>query len=114
MASILCMSFLCSLLLAPSLAAPLATTPDLFSVEGDPPYNASTVDMQNSLVCPNGIPTANENPVLLVHGTGSTGDESWGLGYVPALLKAGYKACYLNLRKSVPVLRFIAFLLLPC
>jgi hypothetical protein len=57
--------------------------------------------MQQALICPHDIPTATDNPVLLVHGTGSTGNESWGRGYVSALLNAGFKPCYLNVRKPI-------------
>jgi len=34
-------------------------------------------------------------------GTSTTGQETWGEGYVPALSANGYTACYVTLRKSV-------------
>lgn len=33
-------------------------------------------------------------------GTSTTGSETWGEGYVPALAANGYTACYVTLRKS--------------
>jgi len=33
-------------------------------------------------------------------GTATTGNATWGEGYVPALLDNGYTACYITLRKS--------------
>lgn len=89
-----------SALWALSSAAPAPAPFPEFVFEGDPSYNVSSADLRESLICPNGMPNSNDKPVLLVHGTGSTGDESWGRGYVPALAKAGHKACYLNLREN--------------
>lgn len=42
-------------------------------------------------------PTSAIHSVLLVHGTGSTGIESWGDGYIPALIAHGYNPCYVDL-----------------
>lgn len=70
-----------------------------FIFSGDAPYGARKGQLSSILNCPNGQPSASTNTVLLVHGTGSTGYESWAHGYVPALTAAGYTACYVSLRK---------------
>lgn len=72
------------------LSFSLATTPHVlrrgpasFAFDGDAPYTVSTATLAAALTCPNGNPTKSNPPVLLVHGTGSTGEETWGDGYVP-------------------------------
>ncbi|KAK3721766.1 hypothetical protein LTR37_002931 [Vermiconidia calcicola] len=64
---------------------------------GDAPYSVDAATLAAALTCPNGSPTSTAPPVLLVHGTISTGEESWGEGYVPALLANGYTPCYVTL-----------------
>jgi triacylglycerol lipase len=82
-------------------ASPLTSraTPD-FAIDGDAPFSVDQAILAASLVCPNGIPSTKSPPVLLVHGTGSSGPETWADGYVPALLANGYTACYVTLRQS--------------
>ncbi len=66
----------------------------------DPAYRFPTATMQAAITCPSGIKKAKGGIVLLVHGTGSTGPESWGSGpYVEILpkLDAGYDVCWINL-----------------
>jgi triacylglycerol lipase len=70
-----------------------------FVFDGDAPFTVAPATLAAALVCPNGSPTPKSPAVLLVHGTSSTGSESWGDGYVPALKSNGYTACYVNLRK---------------
>lgn len=81
-----------------SLASPILrrTTPS-FVFGGDAPYTVDPTTLAAALTCPNGNPTSASPAVLLVHGTGSTGEETWGQGYVPALLAQGYTACYVTL-----------------
>ncbi|KAK4505859.1 hypothetical protein PRZ48_003824 [Zasmidium cellare] len=81
-----------------TLASPVIKrdAPD-FTFEGDAPFTVSASDLAASLTCPNGNPTADSPPVLLVHGTATTGDESWGDGYIPALLANGYTGCYITI-----------------
>jgi hypothetical protein len=57
--------------------------PSTFVFPGDAPYTVDTATLAAALTCPNGNPTKASPPVLLVHGTGSTGEQSWGDGYVP-------------------------------
>lgn len=57
--------------------------PSSFVFDGDAPYTVSTATLAAALTCPSGNPTKSSPPVLLVHGTGSTGEQSWGDGYVP-------------------------------
>ena len=54
-----------------------------FVFNGDAPYTVAAATLAAALTCPNGNPTSDSPPVLLVHGTGSTGEETWGDGYVP-------------------------------
>ncbi|KAI9670541.1 MAG: hypothetical protein M1831_005761 [Alyxoria varia] len=69
-----------------------------FAFPGDPSYGVETAELSKVLKCPEGNPSsADDNPVLLVHGTGSTGEESWGSGYVPALKAKGFTPCYIDL-----------------
>ena len=93
------------------------TTPS-FSFAGDAPFTVDVETLSAAMTCPNGVPTASSPPVLLVHGmnskfipstlelqilisiigTATTGEETWGEGYVPALSADGYTPCYLTLR----------------
>jgi triacylglycerol lipase len=67
-----------------SLAAPTSKRASQSLVyPGDAPYTVDTATLAKALTCPNGNPTEDAPPVLLVHGTGSTGEQSWGDGYVP-------------------------------
>ncbi|KAF2719272.1 alpha/beta-hydrolase [Polychaeton citri CBS 116435] len=74
-------------------ALPIAS----FVFDGDAPYTVNEADLQAALTCPNGAGTEAAPPVLLVHGTGSTGTETWGTGYVPALIAQGYTPCYIDI-----------------
>ena len=80
-----------------SLASPILRRSPSFTFDGDAPYTVDIYRLAAALTCPNGNPTKSSPPVLLVHGTGSTGEETWGDGYVPALLAKGYTACYVTL-----------------
>lgn len=76
-----------------------------FVFDGDAPFTVATATLAAALVCPNGNPTAKAPAVLLVHGTSSTGSETWDNGYVPALKAKGYTGCYVNLRKRSNVIK---------
>lgn len=54
-----------------------------FVFSGDAPLTVNAATLAAALTCPNGNPSSKSPPVLLVHGTTSTGEESWGGGYVP-------------------------------
>ncbi|MEV0575015.1 hypothetical protein [Streptomyces sp. NPDC050392] len=75
-------------LLGPASSATAAAEPTL----GTP---AAMLDA--ALHCPGSFAHPDHEPVLLVHGTSSTGDESWGWGYAPALRDAGYDVCTVDL-----------------
>ncbi|KAK4633789.1 Lipase B [Fulvia fulva] len=68
-----------------------------FVFDGDAPFSVSANDLAASLTCPYGNPSAASPPVLLIHGTATTGQESWGDGYVPALKANGFTACYITI-----------------
>lgn len=61
----------------------------------DAPYDVPRRELAGSWSCPHGLP--HHRPVLLVHGTGSTGAESWGHSYELALPLAGYDACQVTM-----------------
>ncbi|MFI1978863.1 esterase/lipase family protein [Streptomyces wedmorensis] len=77
-----------AVLLGPAPSAAAAVEPGL-----DTP--AATLDA--ALHCPGSYAHPDREPVLLVHGTSSTADESWGWGYAPALRDAGYDVCTVDL-----------------
>nr|POE67133.1 lipase b [Quercus suber] len=84
-----------------TFASPLAAQPaPEYTFEGDAPFSINSSVLADALTCPYGKPTLTWPPVLLVHGTGTTGEESWAQGYVPALRANGYIACYVTLRES--------------
>jgi triacylglycerol lipase len=68
-----------------------------YKFDGDAPFTVSAETLAASLTCPRGNPTAAKPPVLLVHGTATTGAQSWEKGYVPALALNGYTPCYVTL-----------------
>lgn len=86
-------------------AAPLVgvVTRDVptFAYNGDVPFSVDAATLAAAMHCPNGVPTAAKPPVLLVHGTAASGNDTWMWTYVPALLADGYTACYLELRMIV-------------
>lgn len=62
----------------------------------DAPYDVPTATLAAALNCPNGI--KNNNPILLVHGTGSAANESWpGTPYLLVLPQSGYDVCTVDL-----------------
>lgn len=52
-------------------------------------------DTATALHC--GNLSASRGPVLLIHGTGATAAENWSWGYQPALTKAGFGVCTIDL-----------------
>ena len=86
--------------LATAISLPLNSRdePPSYIFPGDAPYGIPTSNLSSILTCPYGPPNAASEAVLLVHGTGSTGQESYGDGYVPALHANGYVPCYVTLR----------------
>ncbi|MGH2690278.1 MAG: esterase/lipase family protein [Actinomycetota bacterium] len=61
-----------------------------------PPLSVEPVLLAQSLHCYGDVASATRDPVILLHGTTSTGRESWRSGYVPALREAGYPACIVD------------------
>ncbi|KAF2771874.1 alpha/beta-hydrolase [Teratosphaeria nubilosa] len=68
-----------------------------FVFDGDAPFSVDTATLAAALTCPDGNPTESSPPVLLVHGTATTGEESWSRSYVPALKANGYTGCWVTL-----------------
>lgn len=70
------------------------------SASGDAPYTVDCQTLQNAITCPNGIQGKAGGTVLLVHGTGSTGEESWANGPYIKLLPdrgPGFDVCWVTL-----------------
>jgi triacylglycerol lipase len=61
-----------------------------------PPLTVEASQLDQALHCYGDVANAARNPVILLHGTTSTGVESWRSGYVPALAAAGFPACTLD------------------
>jgi triacylglycerol lipase len=68
-----------------------------YDFDGDAPFSVDTETLAAALTCPRGNPTNAAPPVLLVHGTATTGAQTWEKGYVPALAANGYTPCYVTL-----------------
>ncbi|MFE5798077.1 esterase/lipase family protein [Streptomyces sp. NPDC056503] len=62
-----------------------------------PPLETPIATLDAALSCPGSFQHPDREPVLLVHGTSSTADESWGWGYAPALRADGYDVCTVTL-----------------
>lgn len=92
---------LVTLFSASCFASPILRQRDVQSYvfSGDAPYGVDATSLASILTCPYGNPTSTSKPILLVHGTGSTGNETWGFGYAPALKAKGYTPCWIDLRK---------------
>ena len=87
-----------ALLLSVVSASPIARqAAPTYKFNGDAPFTVASQTLAAALTCPRGNPTAAKPPVLLVHGTVSTGASSWEKGYVPALSANGYTPCYVTL-----------------
>jgi hypothetical protein len=62
-----------------------------------PPLQTSEATLAAAYKCPGGFHHPEHHPVLLVHGTSVTVDENWGWTYLPALTKAGYDVCTIQM-----------------
>lgn len=77
-------------------AALLAPSSEAAAVAG-PSLETPVATLDAALNCPSSFLHPDREPVLLVHGTSSTDDESWGWGYAPALRGDGYDVCGVTL-----------------
>jgi poly(hydroxyalkanoate) depolymerase family esterase len=76
-----------------AIAALAPASPPASAREPGPPYSVTVSNLRSGLRCPKTFPTRGRSPVLLVHGTTVTADESWGWNYVKALPAAGFDVC---------------------
>lgn len=83
-------------LVATSVAVLLGPLPAA-SAAAEPPLNTPVATLDAALRCPGSFTHPDREPVLLVHGTTSTYDETWGWNYAPALRDAGYDVCGVEL-----------------
>lgn len=65
------------------------------SVSTDAPYDVPQSALAAAWSCPEGF--AHGRPVLLVHGTGSNAQESWGRSYVGPLSLQGFDVCTVSI-----------------
>lgn len=73
-----------------------ASADDLTSGPG-PALSASPSTLRSAIVCSGSLAGVERDPVLLVHGTTSTGPESWRWGYYKALSVRGFPVCMVTL-----------------
>ncbi|MFG2613949.1 esterase/lipase family protein [Streptomyces anulatus] len=64
-----------------------------------PPLTTPVAVLDAAVRCPASFLHPEREPVLLVHGTSSTYEESWDWGYAPALRDAGFDVCGVELPK---------------
>lgn len=83
------------LLAGPAAASPVPSGNPL-STSG-PRLRTPGAVLARALVCSGDVARASEAPVVLVHGTGSTSEESWGEVYLPTLRAAGHPVCTVQL-----------------
>jgi len=92
---------LCSLLYLATLALSALGLPSIRQTS-DAPYSVDTATMAAAITCPDGITGKAGGIVLLVHGTGSTGSESWSHSPYYLLLPSdplgpGFDICWIDL-----------------
>ena len=63
----------------------------------DPPLSVPAAQLRAALACRPTFEHPDRNPVLLVHGTAITPEESWDWNYAKALPAAGYDVCWVRL-----------------
>lgn len=80
----------CSVLVAGVVAVPSA------SASGDPEYSVPLADLRGSVGCTEFVHLDRE-PVLLVHGTSTTPEESWSWNYIESLPLQGFDVCWVRL-----------------
>ena len=62
----------------------------------EPRYHVARADLRAALHCPSAF-TSNRQPVLLVHGTFTHGQENYGWNYLPELARRDFDTCYVDL-----------------
>ena len=62
----------------------------------DPPWSVPEAELAAALRCPDGIRNPEREPVLLVHGTGTSGDEQWPWNYGILLPQRGFDVCWVT------------------
>jgi triacylglycerol esterase/lipase EstA (alpha/beta hydrolase family) len=67
------------------------------SAAGDPPLTTPVATLAAAMSCPSTFSHPSHEPVLLVHGTGMTAEETWSWGYQQALTGAGFDVCTVDL-----------------
>src|ERR1051326_32925 len=63
----------------------------------EPTLQVDPADVERAIGYPDPCGASQFNPVLLIHGTGSTSQESWHGTYIPALTAAGFDVFTLDL-----------------
>jgi poly(hydroxyalkanoate) depolymerase family esterase len=86
-----------SLVAAVTIAVSAPASPQAIAREPGPAYSVATSKLRDALQCPRGFGTHGRPPVLLVHGTTVTAEESWSWTYAKALPAAGFDVCMVQL-----------------
>jgi triacylglycerol lipase len=63
----------------------------------DPPLTVPAAQLSAALKCPSSFVHRSHEPVLLVHGTGLTAEQSWSWNYAHTLPAQGYDTCTVTL-----------------
>jgi len=94
------------------LVAALGATPAA-ARPASPPLTEPPRKLADALECSAGLASANERPVLLVHGTGSNRDENWSWGYRTVLPARGIPTCTVELpdRAWVDIQRSVEYII---
>lgn len=81
------------------LAALLVVAPgaDARTVARNAPLTEPQEALERALECGRGVRSAARSPVILVHGTGSTPEESFSFGYADVLPELGFPVCTVRL-----------------
>jgi triacylglycerol lipase len=89
------LAFAAPLLLGAAAPAPAARPVPVDNplTTSGPPLSTPPSLLQRSVVCHGDVRHARPTPVLLVHGTGSAPDESWGPAYAQVLTSRGIPSC---------------------
>jgi len=77
---------------AVALLVLLVTAPSA-TAGGDPPWSVDESRLADALECPAAFTHPEHEPVLLVHGTGTSGPEEFGWSYQLLLAQRGFDAC---------------------
>src|SRR5262245_57587961 len=89
-------TFLAGVVLASLVLLGFSGSPAQAATPRDPAYHVPKADLRAALHGPSTFHSTRQ-PVLLVHGTFTHGQENYGWNYLPELAARGFDACYVDL-----------------